>query len=113
MPKPLKKILNQPEEATYRVLQQLAEEYNYSVHIKMRLGDVFPIEGSGIADELYGFALRAHFDFVVSDKNHDPLFAVEFDGPSHRKDDQRERDKKKMNSATYSNFRYYASIRGT
>jgi hypothetical protein len=95
MPKPLKKILNQAEEVTYRELQELAEEYNYSVHIKMRLADIFPIGGSGITDDLYGFALRAHFDFVVSDENHDPLFAVEFDGPSHRKDDQRERDNKK------------------
>jgi hypothetical protein len=94
MTKPLKKILNPREVAAYYELQRVATEYGYGVHIKMRLADVFPVEKSGIAAELYTFALRSHFDFVVSGEAHDPLFAVEFDGPSHR-DDQRKRDAKK------------------
>jgi hypothetical protein len=92
---PLKKILNQSEVATYSELQQLADEYGYGVHVKMRVADVLPIEGSGINTHLYGFALKSHFDFVVSGETHDPLFAVEFDGPSHQRDDQRVRDSKK------------------
>jgi hypothetical protein len=92
---PLKKILTRSEAATYHELQQLSEEYGYGVHIKMRVADVFPIENSGITSELYGFALRSHFDFIVSGENHDPLFAVEFDGPSHQDQDQRDRDNKK------------------
>src|SRR6476620_5182158 len=33
--------------------------------------------------ELGRYALMAHFDFVVTDREHVPQFAVEFDGPGH------------------------------
>ena len=56
---------------------------------------MLPIERSGIEREHYDYALRAHFDFVVSDSNHGPLFAVEFDGPSHDDEEQKARDAKK------------------
>jgi hypothetical protein len=91
----LKKIMNRSEEAAYCELQTLAKQYGYSVHIKIRLADVFPIEGSGIQDTLYSFALQSHLDFLVCDEKHDPLFAVEFDGPSHQGEEQRVRDRKK------------------
>ena len=95
MAPPLKKIINHQEEAAYRELQKLAADYGYSVHIKIRLADVISIEGTGISDALYSFALKCHFDFIVCNENHDPLFAVEFDGPSHQEAEQRARDSKK------------------
>jgi hypothetical protein len=95
MAPPLKKIINHQEEAAYRELQKLAADYGYSVHIKVRLADVISIEGTGISDALYSFALKCHFDFIVCNENHDPLFAVEFDGPSHQEAEQRARDSKK------------------
>ncbi len=58
----------------------------------MRVADVLEIEGSGISDELFRYALQAHFDFVVCDAEKIPQFAVEFDGPSHRDKAQVERD---------------------
>lgn len=62
---------------------------------KVRLADVFPIEGSGISNDEYTFALASHFDFVVADEHHLPIFAVEFDGPSHSTDEQQRRDEVK------------------
>jgi hypothetical protein len=41
---------------------------------------------------MYRFALQCHFDFVVTDADYSPLFAVEFDGPSHQESEQRNRD---------------------
>lgn len=91
----LKKIINRQEEASYNELQSLATQYGYNVHIKIRLADVLPIEASGIEDDLYGFSLKSHFDFLVSGEDYAPLFAVEFDGPTHRKPEQQRRDAKK------------------
>jgi len=91
----LKKIVNRQEEVAYRELQDLAAQYGYDVHVKIRLADVLGIEGSGIEDALYGFALQSHFDFLVCDEGQGPLFAVEFDGPTHREPAQRARDTKK------------------
>jgi hypothetical protein len=61
----------------------------------MRVADVLPIEESGIPSHLFSFALKSHFDFVVCGDNHKPFFAVEFDGPGHRKRDQQQRDAQK------------------
>ena len=91
----LQKVLNKSEEKAYRELQEIAAAYGYDVHIKMRLADILPIERSGLTKELYSFALQSHFDFLVADAAHDPLFAVEFDGPMHEKPKQAARDKKK------------------
>jgi hypothetical protein len=69
--------------------------------IKPRIADVLAIEGSGITDRQFSYALKAHFDFVIcrhdSDKLRDmPQFAVELDGAQHRTDPaQIARDKHK------------------
>lgn len=65
------------------------------MHIKIRLADVLEIDGSGIEDSLFGYALKAHFDFLICSDDHAPLFAVEFDGPSHLEPKQRALDAKK------------------
>jgi hypothetical protein len=91
----LKRILNRGEEAADQELQHLASRYGYRVHAKIRVADILAIEQSGIDSHLYSFALRSHFDFVAADENHQPLFAVEFDGPSHLAPEQQERDQKK------------------
>lgn len=91
----LKKIMNRLEEEAYSELQKLAGQYGYLVHVKIRLADVLPIEGSGIENILYRFALQSHFDFLICDENQTPLFAIEFDGPSHRDQVQQRRDTKK------------------
>jgi hypothetical protein len=56
---------------------------------------VLPIERSGLSGELFDFALRSHFDFIIADTDYRSLFAVEFDGPSHGYPTQASRDSKK------------------
>jgi hypothetical protein len=90
-----KKILNQPEETTRNRLRAACEKWEASVFVKVRVADVLEIERSGISNDDYRFALQSHFDFVVADQAHVPLFAVEFDGPSHETDSQKIRDAKK------------------
>jgi hypothetical protein len=105
----LKKIVNRQEEAAYRELQNLAAEYGYDVHVKIRLADVLRIEGSGIEDAFYTFALQSHFDFLVCDVRQDPLFAVEFDGPTHGSRRRKHAMQRKMRSAHASTCHYCAS----
>jgi hypothetical protein len=73
---------------------KVAAQNGAAVYPKVRVADVLQIVGSGIADDVYRFALQAHFDFVVT-KGVTPIFAVEFDGPSHGAKQQRTRDEKK------------------
>jgi len=89
---PLKRLLNFHEEVTHLRLRHACEQHNARVYAKVRIADTLPIDGSGISDEQYSFALRAHFDFVVTDSFHSPLFAVEFDGPSHETENQQRLD---------------------
>jgi hypothetical protein len=61
----------------------------------MRVADVLDIEGSGVSSELYSYALKSHFDFTVVNDAHEPLFAVEFDGPHHQGEAAAKADRKK------------------
>lgn len=91
----LKKILNFSEALTDRRLQEAAARNGARVFAKVRVGDVLPIENSGLPESLFGYALRAHFDFIVANDDHTPLFAVEFDGPLHEGVEASERDEQK------------------
>lgn len=91
----LKKLLNFQEVQTHSRLHSVCEKYGANVHIKVRLADVLPIERSQISNEDYHFALLSHFDFVVTNAEYNPLFAVEFDGKFHKTEVQRQRDKRK------------------
>jgi hypothetical protein len=88
----LKKILDFYESSTHIRLRKVCEEYGASVFPKVRLADILPIENSGIPQDEYRFALQAHFDFIISDNKLMPLFAVEFDGNSHKSHTQQRRD---------------------
>lgn len=91
----LKPLLNLPESETDRRLREVCDDFDARVFAKVRVADVLPIERSGIDDLLYRYALQAHFDFVVTDDNNNPLFAVEFDGAGHSKPEAQKRDEKK------------------
>ena len=90
-----KSLLNLPEAETDRRLQRICDDFGARVFSKIRVADVVRINGSGITDDLYRYALRAHFDFVIADERYHPLFAVEFDGPSHANPSAKSRDKMK------------------
>jgi hypothetical protein len=91
-PNVLKRLLNHSEEVTNERLRSVCTPHSVSVYAKVRLADVLPIDGSGIDDRAYTFALKSHFDFTVVDNDYTPLFAVEFDGPQHEFEAQLSRD---------------------
>lgn len=91
----LKALLNRSEEITHAALSAVCEKNAAKVFSKVRIADVLKIEGSGASSEEFSFALRAHFDFVIADSTNIPLFAVEFDGPSHQDPKQIQRDRLK------------------
>lgn len=91
----VKRLMNKSEEQTNTILRPLTEEWGSHTFPKVRLADILPIENSGISSDLYHFALQSHFDFVVTDDDLQPLFAIEFDGDSHDSKLQQRRDMRK------------------
>jgi hypothetical protein len=91
----LKQLLTNSERVTNDRLKTLTEEFGAHAFVKTRLADVFPIDRSGISPENYRFALQSHFDFLVTDQDLNPLFAIEFDGNTHQSEVQRRRDSQK------------------
>lgn len=86
-------LVNEGEFRTDGALREAAAEVGYGVHTKVRIADALTIDRSGLTAEAYGYALRAHFDWVVTDlETTKPEFAVEFDGDSHRNEVVRHRD---------------------
>lgn len=92
-----KKILNKAEKLTKDRLEELCSRDEVNIHPKLGLSDVFTIEKSGISDREYSYALKAHFDFTISDKEYNPLFSVEYDGPYHESDEKQKQNDKLKN----------------
>ena len=89
-------LVNDYERAVNAQLAAVYRGRGRRVHCKPRVADVLPVNDGKIGADDLSYALRAHFDFVVTD--HDGLaeIAVEFDGPRHRLDPvQRRRDERK------------------
>lgn len=78
----LKKLSNKSEKKVYEQIAPEAIKYDAGVYRKVRVADVIDIEQLS-SHSLGTYALQAHFDFVVSDAEERPLFAVEYDGPGH------------------------------
>ncbi|MHB1910401.1 MAG: DUF2726 domain-containing protein, partial [Nitrososphaerales archaeon] len=90
------KLLNSYEEITNSKLKEVCDSNGAHVFPKVRIADVFKLDGSGISASLFEYALKSHFDFIVTDKDLKALFSVEFDGPLHTLSaDQKQRDQKK------------------
>jgi len=82
----IKSLLNSYERITNDILEGAVKKWNANVTIKVRVADVLEINNSGISNERYSYALAAHFDFVITNSDYLPLFAVEFDGNYHYTD---------------------------
>src|SRR5579863_775380 len=95
MPTILKPLLNYSEDRTFCELNKVTSRSGLRVFAKVRVADVVPVHNSGIDSELFKFALMSHFDFIVAQIDHVPIFAVEFDGVSHSAVEQQKRDCKK------------------
>jgi hypothetical protein len=86
-------LVNENEIQTDKALREAAEALGYRVSPKVRMAAALAIDRSGVSDVELSYALRSHFDWVVSDWDTQlPEFAVEFDGESHQTDDARRRD---------------------
>ena len=90
------RIVNQSERLTEQGLKKALVGKPVQILLKIRISDCLPVDGSGISDELFRFALQAHFDCVVVDeRSHTAILVVEFDGPMHVGQIQQARDAKK------------------
>lgn len=71
--------------------------HDAEVWCRVSLKDAVDLNNSGISDEHYSYAIRAHLDFVVTERPSSRiLFAVEYDGAEHFTDkDTIQRDRKK------------------
>jgi len=78
----LKRIFNTGESATFRIAQQVADALDVEVHAKLRVADAISIDRSGVSNEEYSYALKAHFD-VLAVRDNLPVLAIEFDGAGH------------------------------
>jgi hypothetical protein len=87
----LKKLSNRSETKVYEQIVSEAFKYGASVYRKVRVADVIDIQRLP-SRPLGTYALQAHFDFVVSDAEENPLFAVEYDGPGHDNKNDRHKD---------------------
>lgn len=97
---PLRKVrnllVNTYEKDTYNHLLKCEEKYKIKINTKVGVSDVFTINTFTTPTDLYKYALMAHFDFVITDTDFNPLFAVEFDEIGHFDDPEIiDRDKKK------------------
>jgi hypothetical protein len=90
-----RRLLNSREATTRKILETSAGRNSAEVWSKVRVADVLNLDSSGLSSNLFGYGLRAHFDFVVVDADHMPLFAVEFDGPLHNEPSSASNDQKK------------------
>lgn len=78
----LKRIFNTGEKAVFRIAQEVAASHEVEAMAKVRIADAIIIENSGISNQEYSYALKAHFDVLVI-QNNLPLIAIEFDGDGH------------------------------
>jgi hypothetical protein len=79
----LKRVFNRSERVVFDTAHEIAGHHRALAFLKMRVADVLPINNSGISDEHFSYALRAHFDTLVVDDHGRPKLAIEFDGGGH------------------------------
>ncbi len=99
--------MNLHDTITHKRLKTICDKNAAKIFSKVRIADILPIENSGINSSEFRFALSGHFDFVVTNSDFDPLFAVEFDGPYHdSNDNQKRRDALKDSIVKFLIFPY-------
>lgn len=80
----VKKISNTSEIYTFSELSKGLEGSDLLIFPKLSIKDVIKEEHSGeLNKSLRNTLNKGHFDFVVTDNHHIPIFVIEFDGPSH------------------------------
>ncbi|MDQ0221129.1 superfamily I DNA and/or RNA helicase [Peribacillus cavernae] len=97
----VKELLNKGEQYFYDVLHQTIEKQypDLKINFQMRVCDVIKIEKGNLSYEMYSFALRSHFDFILYiEDTYEPVAAFEYDGWYHRNDPKTISNDKKKDS---------------
>jgi hypothetical protein len=76
-------VVNHWEVLTRDTLSLVTDVYRGAVHPKVRIADAIEVNDRILSSKQFSFALRGHFDFVVTDSTDRAVFAVEFDEPHH------------------------------
>ena len=97
---PINRIANRFERSALAILEKVASCRDMRVSQKLRLADVLPIRNSGLDDDLFNFALTAHFDFTVT-FDEKAVIVVEFDGSGHLNAKSIDNDAKKNRLCSY------------
>lgn len=100
----IKKILvNSNEQITDSILCSVMPKNKYRVCPKIRLADVIHVDEKSLGKKL-SYALKAHFDFTIINKDDIPQFSVEFDGRSHNGPASKKRDQFKNAICLENNY---------
>lgn len=102
----ISRLVNNYERRALRLMEKVASRLNMQVWTKVRLADVFRIGNSGIAGDLFDYALKSHFDFVLT-INYEPVIVLEFDGPGHIGDTAFKNDQKKERLCDYFRLPFF------
>jgi Protein of unknown function (DUF2726) len=98
-------LLSASEQRAEAVLDEVAERRGSRVRASVKLSQVIRRRPTGISDEQWRYATRAHFDFVVCNRETTvPEFAVELDDPTHDSADGQRRDRMKDAVCEAANF---------
>lgn len=90
---PRKPILNSRERIAYDRLIEVCQKHSATIWAQIRLLDAIGANQNTMNRLDYDFCMQAHLDFLVVDiADLNPLFAVEFDGPTHKEAIQVRRD---------------------
>jgi hypothetical protein len=81
------------ERRTFDIADEVSKATGTQAFAKVRIADVVTIEKSGIPDDLYGYALAAHFDVLVCKEDGRPYLAIEFDGGGHSTKNDEKKEK--------------------
>jgi hypothetical protein len=86
----LKNLSTRGEAEVFKQISPVADRYGADIYRVVRVADVVDIRR--LPGSLGSYALKAHLDFVVTNEKHEPLFAIEFDGPGHSPSHDDEKD---------------------
>ena len=109
-----RKLLTNNEYRFYYNLVQLADKYNLSVQVKMRLADIIEVDKCKITNQEYmsyfGKIKSKHIDFVLTHKyTMQMIAAIELDDKSHQKQNRIERDDFVNNALTAAGIDFIRS----
>ena len=109
-----RKLLTNNEYRFYYNLVQLADKYNLSVQVKMRLADIIEVDKSKITNQEYmsyfGKIKSKHIDFVLTHKYTMQMIAtIELDDKSHEKQSRIKRDTFVNNALTAAGIDFIRS----